>query len=89
MGLTNLLLQLVTEPDLVGAGNCWRAAVAVPEYGPGVGSWRKKIVSVGNGLAALGVNGVASALGTTFYGWLLGRARDVDPLLLVCGLPEA
>ena len=81
--LTNLFVQLVTKPDLVGAGNCWRAAVAVLEYGPGVGGWRKELVSVWNGLAALWVAVVASTLGSTFYGWLLGRARDVDPLLLV------
>ena len=30
----------------------------------------------GNALAALVVHGVAN---TTFYGWLLGRARGVDP----------
>ena len=58
----------MTEPDLVGAENCWRPAVAMPRYRPGVGGWRREIVPVGNDLAALGLNGVASALNSTFYG---------------------
>ena len=48
-------MKLATEPDLVGDGKCWRPAVAVPDYGCGVGGWRREIVADGNAMAALGV----------------------------------
>ena len=65
-----------------------RVVEAVPEYGPGVGGWRKELVASGNDLAALGVDGVAETLGGSFCEWLLSRARAVDPLLLAGTLPD-
>ena len=54
----------------------------VPEYGRGTGGWRAELAQAGNQRARHGVQAPGS-----FYSWLLGRARLVDPALLVSELP--
>ena len=54
----------------------------VPDYGGGTGGWRSELAQAGNQRARHGVQAPGS-----FYSWLLGRARMVNPALMVCELP--
>ena len=56
----------------------------VPDYGGGTGGWRRELSSLGNSRARLGVQAPGS-----FFSWLMGRAKLVNPALLVCELPGA
>ena len=63
-----------------------RKVAAVPDYGVGVGGWRRLLTSQGNAMAELGVGG-ASRLGegASFYQWVLAKAHLLPDDQLVGG----
>ena len=54
----------------------------VPDYVAGTGGWRRNLAQAGNCCARLGIGNPGS-----FFSWLLGRAVEIDPALLLCDLP--
>ena len=73
----------------MGGGSCLREVAAYPDYGAGVGGWRRDVAVNGNLLAGLGVGGAAALQGSgSLYSWLLAQARAVDPALLSGPLPS-
>ena len=63
-----------------------RRVAAVPDYGSGLGGWRKLLSNQGNALAESGVGGAARlGMATSFYQWLLVKAHLICEEVLVGG----
>ena len=61
---------------------------AYPDYGPAVGGWREDLSLAGNLLAGRGLGAAVEQGDTSLYAWLLGQAKELDPLVLLTALPE-
>ena len=63
-----------------------RLVAAVPEYGAGLGGWRRILCGQGNTLAELGVRGAARlGYAPSFFLWLLQKANLLPEDVLVGG----
>ena len=71
-----------------GLANGLHLVQAYPDYGPGVGGWREDLSLAWNRLAGRGLGAAGEQGDTSFYAWLLGQAKELDPLVLLTALPE-
>ena len=71
-----------------GPANGLHLVKAYPDYGPGVDGWREDLSLSGNLLAGRGLGATVEQGDAFFYAWLLGQAKDLDPLVLLTALPE-
>ena len=71
-----------------GPANGLQLVQAYPNYGPGVDGWREDLSLSGNLLAGRGLGAAVEQGDASFYAWLLGQDKDLDPLVLLTALPE-
>ena len=71
-----------------GPANGLHLVQTYPDYGPGVDGWRENLSLSGNLLAGRGLGAAVEQGDTSFYAWLLGQAKELDPRVLLTALPE-